>query len=52
MVNHILKDGTELDDITGYVVSMENNPIVYEILGRIQGGCYEKSNGKDVKCNS
>lgn len=52
-IKHVLKDGTVLDDITGHVVKIEDVKSAYEILGRIvKGGCYEKSNGKDVKCNS
>lgn len=48
-IKHVLKDGTELDDITGFVVCKENNPKVYEILGRIkEGKCYEKNWEKKI----
>lgn len=43
-IKHVLKDGTELDDITGFVVCKENNPKVYEILGRIKEGKYYEKN--------
>lgn len=32
---HILKDGTELEDITGHVVRMEDAKDVYAIIDRI-----------------
>lgn len=40
-IKHVMKDGTCLDDITGHVVKMEEIPQIYEILGRIEGKCYE-----------
>jgi hypothetical protein len=36
MVTHVLKDGTKLDDITGYIVRKEAVPGFYELLRRIQ----------------
>lgn len=42
-VKHVLKDGTVLDDITGHVIKMSEIPQIYEILGRIEGKCYENN---------
>lgn len=33
---HILKDGTELEDINGHVVKSEEVPLLYETLKKIQ----------------
>lgn len=45
MVRHILKDGTELKDITGKKVKKEENPTVYELIGSIE----RRVNGKGSK---
>ena len=37
MVKHILKDGTVLDDISGVVITREQFPEVYKILGKYKG---------------
>lgn len=37
MVKHVLKDGTEVDDISGLVINPEQFPRVYEILKKING---------------
>lgn len=34
MIQHILKDGRMLQDITGHQVTRKDNPRVYEILDR------------------
>lgn len=36
MIYHILKDGTEVDDITGKVIKAEDFPVLYEVINRIQ----------------
>lgn len=36
MIHHILKDGTEVDDITGKVIKAEDFPVLYEVINRIQ----------------
>lgn len=35
-IHHIMKDGTEVNDISGYVISKEKNKPLYEIIDRIQ----------------
>ena len=35
MIKHILKDGTEVKDITGHVVKKEDAPMVYDLVERI-----------------
>ena len=36
MIIHILKNGTVLQDITGHVVRKEENPLIYQIIDRMQ----------------
>lgn len=36
MIKHVLKDGTEVADISGYVIKAEQFPVLYEIINRIQ----------------
>lgn len=36
MVKHILRDGTELKDITGHKVTKEDAPMVYQIIEQMQ----------------
>ena len=48
MVTHVLKDGTKLDDITGYIVRKEAVPGFYELLRRIQKE-EEEQNGDELK---
>lgn len=35
MIRHILKDGTEVDDITGKVIKAEQHPVLYEVISKI-----------------
>ncbi len=35
MIKHILKDGTEVDDITGKVIKAEQHPVLYEVISKI-----------------
>ena len=35
MIKHVLKDGTVLEDITGYVVRESDCPAAYAILDRV-----------------
>jgi len=37
MVKHVLKDGTEVNDISGLVINPKEFPRVYEILKKING---------------
>ncbi len=44
-IKHILKDGTVLEDITGYVITKEQNPEVYRVIEQIR----KKERGKHEK---
>ncbi len=35
-IHHILKDGTEVKDISGHIIKAEKNKALYEIINRIQ----------------
>ena len=35
MIRHILKDGTEVPDITGHVIKAKEHVVLYEIIDRI-----------------
>jgi hypothetical protein len=49
MIRHVLKDGTVLDDITGYVVNKKDAPMVYDLVERISRG--RDNEGKNQKRN-
>ena len=36
MIRHILKDGTEVDDITGKVIQADEFETLYQVINRIQ----------------
>lgn len=36
MIRHVLKDGTEVPDISGHVIKSEAFPVLYETINRIQ----------------
>lgn len=36
MIRHILKDGTEVDDIKGMVIKASEHKVLYEIINKIQ----------------
>lgn len=36
MIRHILKDGTEVEDITGHVIKADEYETLYEVINRIQ----------------
>lgn len=36
MIRHVLKDGRQVDSIEGHVVKAEENPVLYEIISRMQ----------------
>ena len=38
MVKHILKDGTQVNDISGVVITQEQFPLVYRIIDKIGRG--------------
>ena len=46
-IKHILKDGTALDDISGIVITREQNPEIYRVIEQIR----EKGRRKDETKN-
>lgn len=36
MIRHILKDGTEVPDISGHVIKAAEHVVLYEVINRIQ----------------
>ena len=46
MVINILKDGTRVEDMTGYIVKVEDVPTVYQILHKIN-----RDNTGKTKCS-
>ena len=44
MVKHILRDGTVLKDITGYIVKKEDVPAAYALIEQLRKG--RRKNGK------
>lgn len=44
-IKHILKDGTVLEDISGLVITKEQNPEVYRVIDQIR----KKERGKHEK---
>lgn len=42
-VRHILKDGTETDSVEGLMISPDDCPEFYDILGRV---CRKEADGK------
>lgn len=35
MIKHVLKDGSEVKDISGLVVKAKDNELLYEVINRI-----------------
>lgn len=46
MIKNILKNGKEIEDLTGYTVSREENPLVYELIESINN---ERRNDGDIR---
>ena len=44
-IKHILKDGTVLEDISGIVITREDNPEIYRVVEQIR----KKERGKHEK---
>ena len=44
MIKHVLKDGTEVNDIKGHVIKASDYPLLYEVINRIQKEGEKKSN--------
>ena len=42
-IRHVLKDGTEVDSIEGHVISGDEFPQLYEVIGRIVKGTNDES---------
>lgn len=34
-IRHILKDGTEVEDVTGHVIKAKEHSVLYEIINKI-----------------
>lgn len=34
-IHHVLKDGTQVDDITGHMIKAADYPVLYEVINRI-----------------
>lgn len=35
-IKHVLKDGTQVSDISGHVIKAKDYPVLYEVVNRIQ----------------
>lgn len=46
-IRHVLRNGEVLEDITGYVITREQNPEVYRVIEQIR----KKERGEDEKKN-
>lgn len=46
-IKHVLRSGEVLEDITGYVISREQNPEVYRVIDQIR----KKGSGKNETKN-
>lgn len=46
-IRHVLKDGTVLDDISGIIITREDNPEIYRVVEKIR----KKERGEDEKKN-
>ena len=51
IIHHILKDGTEVDSVSGYVIQADLFPVLYEIVNRIQMKEGEKKNHEAVSAS-
>ena len=34
-IKHVLKDGTQVDDIAGHLIKASEYPVLYEVINRI-----------------
>lgn len=46
-IKHVLRNGEVLEDITGYVITREQNPEVYRVIEQIR----KKERGRNEKTN-
>lgn len=44
MINHVLKNGEVLNDITDHIVSVEDAPSLYKLLGKLK----EERDGNNI----
>lgn len=44
MIRHVLKDGTEVSEITGHVIKADQFEVLYEVINRIGKKVKEQSN--------
>lgn len=47
MVKHVLKNGIELDDITGHIVRKEDAKVLYALIDSINQNRREENNESD-----
>lgn len=48
-IKHVLRNGEVLEDITGYVITREQNPEVYRVIEQIRKKERVKNEQKDQK---
>lgn len=34
-IKHVLKDGTQVDDVSGHLIKASDHPVLYEVINRI-----------------
>lgn len=49
MIIHVLSDGRTVESVQGYVVPRTAARLAYELLERINGGCYEENEECDLE---
>lgn len=49
MIIHVLSDGRTLESVQGYVVPRTAARLAYELLERMNGGCYEEIKERDFE---
>lgn len=49
MIIHVLRDGRTVESVKGYVVPRTAARLAYELLERMNGGCYEEDEERDLE---
>lgn len=49
MIIHVLRDGRTVESVQGYVVPRTAARLAYELLERMNGGCYEEDKERDLE---
>ena len=49
MIIHILSDGRTVESVQSYVVPRTAARLAYELLERMNGGCYEENEERDFE---